>query len=770
MTAATNSDEQWLLERRMFPKVGHTLGVADLPSTPDIHPNLPMAVSLLNFFAVDGRVSLPDWEQGVSTLGMDSLNDPELWSALVGLFDPEATGAVQLSRVKMLLPVDPMVGALLGALVRTVVEVSRKVGGVQRKAQAQAEMAQSRTVLSVRKRILQPLLARWQVYVMQQRRLRRFGKRLRHREGWRAWQHWRDLAATAARARILARRLLHSDILRALNRWCEVVDEARRVRRVLGRGLTHQRVSRAFETWTGMVQEAASTLNRVRRFAVRFVSRSLYQALATWTAVAIVWRRLSVVARRALHNEEVRAFNCWLAMSEERRRLQRYARRALNGGLGRAWLRWLEAADKGRAVRRPVWRLTQRGLTLAWNAWVEHRERRRRFLSVAGRIVHHGLGRAWRGWCDLLISVGRQARAAQRWLLGSQLRAFNRWVAVADERRRLQRCAYRVLGDGVGRAWLRWLEAAGEYRLLCGAGVRLSQRGLTSAWNTWVAMAASRAFTSSRGGLASGAASRLAGSALGRAMSTWHEVVNAVQRVRGAAVRLVHTSLSQAVNTWIEATAAAHRARRKANQMRRFASRLFLRELSDAWDVWASRIVERERGRRLLLRVVKRGCIAALIHWQAVVQQMRRLRRFLRRLLSRELSHALDHWRQAAHDGLHASGVRLRAMQLLHQGLLVRVYRAWSALAQRGVIVRHRACHALNLLLHRAVCNTVVKPILCLPPLFSSTTRVVQVQAAVIALRENEPQRYSSQPWMTAGRTHRLTDDACLSRMARHCA
>ena len=339
--AAADEQAKWISERRMFPKVGHTLGLPDLPR--DARPDLPIAVAVLPFFDLKkrGRVSHSEWQRGVQALGIDGLGDPTLWDALTELFDRGGAGEIALSQVEYLLPVDPMVGMLLSGLVRAVVSVVDDVGSVKRKGQAQAGSAQSRAVLSMRRRILAPALAGWVKFVSLQRRLTK-----------------------------LTRRLTRNGELRALLTWRDAAAERRELARMFRRGM-HRELAHAFDAWAGRSEEAAETLGRLRRFGTRLCQGALSRAWASWADAGEERRRMRRFMKRCLSGGCLHALNRWVEVAEERRRLRTFMRCCLHGGLNRAWLRWLESADERRHLQRFGRRLQQRGLLSAWNAWCD---------------------------------------------------------------------------------------------------------------------------------------------------------------------------------------------------------------------------------------------------------------------------------------------------------------------------------------------------------------------------------------------------------------
>ena len=85
--------------------------------------DLSLCATLLSLFdfTASGSVSRLDWERGLSTLLLGGLmDDHDLWARLLEMYDPQGKGAVQLERVRDVLPIDPRISVLLQQLVHSV--------------------------------------------------------------------------------------------------------------------------------------------------------------------------------------------------------------------------------------------------------------------------------------------------------------------------------------------------------------------------------------------------------------------------------------------------------------------------------------------------------------------------------------------------------------------------------------------------------------------------------------------------------------------------
>jgi hypothetical protein len=419
-----------------------------MPSKPETRAkgqgsDLSLCATLLSLFDFNalGEVSKADWERGTTTLLLGELGkDDVLWTRLLGLYDPSGKGAIQLDRVRDILPIDPRISVLLQQLVHAVAGCREFMAAEKKKQTQQQEVRANRAVIDMRKRLMQPVFSGWCDAVRKDRKARiRAARFMRSQAIGRAWRSWRGLAdasaAKHARMGALMRRMVHRGVTRALMRWVAWWEERRGQQAALRRALSP--LNRAWNQW-----------------------KALWKALSEQRAA------LRVVLRRGLGGGALsRAFNTWLAYL---------------GG---------QSAQQA-STRRIGAQLVGAPIARAFNTWRAARAGKREMARALRHLLQHGLAKAWRRWRGSLKDRGKMHACARRLLQRGVLRALNRWHALARERRRLHvlataRCAFSPLCKA-WRVWLEHSERRRQLRALLGRG-RSGGGLLHKAWRQWVA-------------------------------------------------------------------------------------------------------------------------------------------------------------------------------------------------------------------------------------------------------------------------------------------
>lgn len=204
--------------------------------------DLSLAATLISLFDfnADGNVTRDEWERGLGTLLLGGLlEDNGLFDQLLERYDTAGTGAVQLNKIRDVLPIDPRISVLLQQLVHSVAGCREYVAAATKKQQREVEMRSQRAVINLRKRLLSPIFYGWLDTIRADKKVKlkaaRFLRNAGLSKGWRTWLELCDKAAAEARkqkrmGRIL-KRMQQRGITKALNQWIDVYDE----RKVCGR-------------------------------------------------------------------------------------------------------------------------------------------------------------------------------------------------------------------------------------------------------------------------------------------------------------------------------------------------------------------------------------------------------------------------------------------------------------------------------------------------------------------------------------------------------
>ena len=168
------------------------------PAAPDPaqrRSDLSLCATLLSLFdfSAQGFVTRGDWDRGLSTLLLGGLSEDEgLWQRLLEMYDPLNKGAVQLEKVRDVLPIDPRISVLLQQLVHSVAGCREYVAAATRKQEREVEMRSQRAVINLRKRLMQPIFEGWRAAIRADKQLKaRAARHMRFAGIGRAWRTWR---------------------------------------------------------------------------------------------------------------------------------------------------------------------------------------------------------------------------------------------------------------------------------------------------------------------------------------------------------------------------------------------------------------------------------------------------------------------------------------------------------------------------------------------------------------------------------------------------
>ena len=205
------------------------------PAAPDPaqrRSDLSLCATLLSLFdfSAQGFVTRGDWDRGLSTLLLGGLSEDEgLWQRLLEMYDPLNKGAVQLEKVRDVLPIDPRISVLLQQLVHSVAGCREYVAAATRKQEREVEMRSQRAVINLRKRLMQPIFEGWRAAIRADKQLKaRAARHMRFAGIGRAWRTWRtaleaDAMVSKRRWRLerCLRRMQQRETVRAFNEWVD---------------------------------------------------------------------------------------------------------------------------------------------------------------------------------------------------------------------------------------------------------------------------------------------------------------------------------------------------------------------------------------------------------------------------------------------------------------------------------------------------------------------------------------------------------------------
>ena len=686
---------------------------AQMPKSQGSTSDLSLCATLLSLFDFNalGEVSKADWERGTTTLLLGELGkDDVLWTRLLGLYDPSGKGAIQLDRVRDILPIDPRISVLLQQLVHTVAGCREFMAAEKEKQTQQQEVKANRAVIDMRKRLMQPVFFGWYDAVRKERKARmRAARFMRSQAIGRAWRQWSSvaeaLAETRQRLRRFGARLVQQGLGRAWNAWLAVAEQRARMQ-AIGRRMRNQGLTRAFNAWVEKVGEGAAKQAQMRKALGRFVHRELIGCWEKWTGVAAAARRaaqqLRKVARRFGHAREGAAFNSWLAVMAENRLMRKVLRRALHAGVGRAFGRWYECVEARIRLRKLAMRVGRRMMNrvqaATFDSWYEFiqasiEKREATLRKVIVQLHYKWVAMCFGAWSGLNKGVTDRRSKALGGALGRlRMRAaalcFEAW-AESYRRAGALRAKYakRFVAAGLGPAYRTWAETSRELKRLKSRlkkiAIRMARRVEVLVLTEW------HAFVKEAHGYMRVALARWVNGELNVAFLRWHEHASGASRMR----RLLRKSLGRYANAllskcfvaWVGMAVAEVSRRetltRSALTLLSGKRELLLKNRFVHWHDLVRGVKERRNGllRKAILRLRNKQLVGCWNMWMEHHEACQGMRRAVIAWRQAAAARAFRSW---AHKAENARRLRLLGTAMLARwrgGVLTKVFLAWAS-------------------------------------------------------------------------------------------
>ena len=302
--------------------------------------DLPFCCHLLSLldFSSHKTIARGAWRKATSALRLPALGDDDaMWDKLLLLYDPDASGEIQVAELEASLPMDRHLNLLLRTILRTVTALAEGAQSSQDVKLARVQLERTRT-------ICRPVLEAWRAEVRRSRALKAKAlRRMRLAGCARAWSAWGELVRERAMLKQYAKRLMMREAAGCFRKWREAaamgkLAQSPQMRRVGLRLLSGK-------AWAQWADEAA-----VYKFAKRFVCGRAFRSWASLASPEEAYRRerMAKFCRRLLKRGLYRYFARW-----ELRAAQRAAYGGAHGAtaasrtgmrilVGRAWRTWWE--------------------------------------------------------------------------------------------------------------------------------------------------------------------------------------------------------------------------------------------------------------------------------------------------------------------------------------------------------------------------------------------------------------------------------------------
>ena len=265
--------------------------------------DLPFCCHLLSLldFSSHKTIARGAWRKATSALRLPALGDDDaMWDKLLLLYDPDASGEIQVAELEASLPMDRHLNLLLRTILRTVTALAEGAQSSQDVKLARVQLERTRT-------ICRPVLEAWRAEVRRSRALKAKAlRRMRLAGCARAWSAWGELVRERAMLKQYAKRLMMREAAGCFRKWREAaamgkLAQSPQMRRVGLRLLSGKAwaqwadeaavykfakrfvCGRAFRSWASLASpEEAYRRERMAKFCRRLLKRGLYRYFARW--------------------------------------------------------------------------------------------------------------------------------------------------------------------------------------------------------------------------------------------------------------------------------------------------------------------------------------------------------------------------------------------------------------------------------------------------------------------------------------------------------
>ena len=512
-----------------------------------------------------------------------------------------------------------------------------KLNSVQQSIADDAERRQRRAMKQVLGRIIHRtqgiMMTRWITYWQDQKKYRRIGMKIMHRQLAQTFHRWYNQIQLGIAQRTVVRRFLkkmiHRHVVKCMDTWCDHVDTRKRLRKRML--VSMQRWSLAklrmgMRKWIEhsdearrMEQEDSRQQQVCKRIMKRMANRRFSCVFNTWLEHLSTVRRIRRFLMRVKNSQLHSCFSTWVgqvdAWQQQRLLVQRSMSRVINGTMHRCLDTWCDHVDTRKRLRKRIlvsmqrWSLAK--LRMGMRKWIEHSDEARRMeqedsrqQQVCKRIMKRMANRrfscVFNTWLEHLSTVRRIRRFLMR-VKNSQLHScFSTWVGQVDawqqQRLLVQRSMSRVINGTMHRCFDKWCD-------LVDLRKRLRKRMLVTMKRRSVAR------------LQSGLIKWKVFNIL--AQSKEEHQTNQQQSVKRIVSRMLHRRVGQVFDRWLLFLG-------KMKRMRSFISKWFHAQQNKIFNTWYDNVQEQLRYRRLLsksiVRVQKGSVVRCLRTWMEHVR------------------------------------------------------------------------------------------------------------------------------------------------------
>ena len=624
-----------------------------------------------------------DWLRGCKALRLyEMADDKELWQQLLDTYGNASHSAIELAKISFLVPMEPHISLLFRAMVDGLSRIVDVATGQQNKEAKRRDIMANRTILRVRRTILEPPLKAWQAFVISERSMRKriakFSRRILNRDCSRAFNQWLaarfggDRHVDYGQLRGFINRLKNQGLVKSIGTWRAQAERRRGLRAVIVRmKLVH--VVKAMNRWQAVARSTAERREYLRGClaAMSPEGRAKRKAFNEWMPLALARRRLRSSALSLAHRYIRAALNTWVAAAMER-------------------------AEQLYAVHCAVVSMRNRGARAALNAWIsygeEMHEEKRRLRAALGSFRGDGVRKAYNTWIGLSRARRRMITALGRLTLRSSYRAFARWRDNASQPTRGASrivATWRADGQMVRKAWNTWLECVEVAWSMRRAVSAISRRGEYKAFSTWAVavMGRTKRLQAMGGSLAS-----MRNRGIRLALNAWMELAESAandrRRLLSASKAFTGDVSRKAWYSWLEMTTLQHELARQREGMRSSLKRFIMQSQSRAFESWcmlAKEAAAKQAKMRSCLATLSpegRAMRKAFNSWGEAAAMLRNLQRAASSLVHRYTRLGWNGWVEFADEQAQRQKAMSKAVASMSQRGERAALNSWVAFAE----------------------------------------------------------------------------------------
>lgn len=447
----------------------------------------------------------------------------------------------------------------------------------------------------------------WKEFIEELMMKRKSLARLVYASQWKALNkmvaHAQESAEMRARQAAIIKRMT-SPTCKALNRWLELVEEKRMMRKALG-PFRHRATYKAIHKWFEFISQRMELYHKASTMASALTS-GVVKAMNAWVDLYLQLFPLKRAVGHFLHSGLARGVSAWcdycVWINKQQTAMFRLFNRQLSKGF-ESWQAWVEENDYKRFI---LYRALNQAVLRALRRWAgsaAEREEKMRIMAGTIRKMTSPCLKAFNCFKALLASRARMAKAMTRFARQAEVKVINKWIDRVVKANAVKLKLRQVMMHRQKKAIRGWYETV---------------KGTSHAHK---------------------AIKRWKNSAYSRAMNHWKEMVLKMNLAKRAVSFLLNRNLAKGINSWLARMA-------EFDSMRRSFGAFFHSATKKVLNTWVSYLEERDAMRARMLaaaRIMVDARIKRCVNtWRGVADKLKPLKAGLGKWMNPAMNKALN--------------------------------------------------------------------------------------------------------------------------------